>query len=118
MSDFDDVNVNGTLSVRGLLPARIIGACFVIGDPVQPAYFTNVGFQPTIVRNGVGDYTCTLLQDPGPTVAGGSVYLALDGVPGVVSFVPGPGSVRALLTHLDGTPIDSAGFLLMVISNV
>jgi hypothetical protein len=117
MADFDDVNVSGSLSIQGLQAARVLAACFLIGDPVTPFFLSNVGFEPTIIRNGVGDYEITFLVSPGPQVAAATSYVALDGIPGVVTVIPTIGlTARALLTHLDGTPVDTA-FMLTILRN-
>jgi hypothetical protein len=104
----ETLSVRACLTFAGDTVPRKIAACLFIGDAVTPAFASNEGFDPVFVRNGVGDYSLSLLVDPGPGVALGSAYLTLDGLPGVVTFIPGPGSAQILMNHLDGTPVDGA----------
>lgn len=117
MAEFDDVNVNGELRVRGLPAVRLIGGCFFVAQG-GPGFFAQIGFEPTIITNGPGDYTLTLLTNPGPIIAVGALYIGLDGLPGTVSVLPMIGAARVQMFHLcppagDGLPVDGACTLLI-----
>lgn len=112
MPEVDDLNVNGQLLVRGLPPVRQLALVFVLGG-TPPTVIASDGLT-SVTRNGVGDYTVVFANAQTPLVAFCGSYLAFDGIPGTVTFVPnGPGSSRVLMFHAtppisDGAPVDGA----------
>lgn len=94
---------------------QVLASCTVDGS--VPTYLNVTGFGP-LTRNGpAGDYLLGLF--PGADIAkinfAGGVF-APDGNPAVLTVLSGPsGTLRVLIVHLDGTPVD-ATFSLIVIA--
>jgi hypothetical protein len=94
----------------------VLASCVV--DGTIPAYLNVFGFGP-VTRNGpVGDYNLGLF--PGADIATinfATGVFSIDGQPAVLTVLSGiPGTVRFLVTHLDGTPVD-ATFSAIVFSS-
>jgi hypothetical protein len=85
---------------------QIFASCTVDGS--VPAYLNVMGFG-LLTRNGpVGDYLLGL--PPGADLAKVNLVtgvFARDGQPALLTILPGPsGTLRILVVHLDGTPVD------------
>jgi len=93
----------------------VIASCFVDGS--GPTYANVQSFGPITRIGPAGDYELGLF--PGADMINidlATGVLALDGQPALLTLLSGsPGTVRVLITHLDGTPVD-AQFSIIVIA--